>query len=186
MVMEPQRHWGAIVLTDISSQVSTEPFETIRSGVTHLLVGQDPEPVGMLTITTFYLLTDLILAFLSILILWSALRLPGWYRKLSSRLGARRHRGWLIARQVLRASGEIILGLADLSAPLLLFRTYSVAFVSMLNLSGWVVGAGIVLLATGLMRGALLWRGLHQEREVDSQSPSDTIKAPSHTVPVKA
>lgn len=186
MVMEPQRHWGAVLLTDISSQVATEPFDTIRSGVTHLLVGQDPEPVAEMTINTLYLLIDLVLALLSILIVWSVLRLPRWYHKLSSRLGASRHRGWFIARQVLRASGEIILGLAFLEAPLLLFRTYSVAFVTMPDLSGWAVGAGIVLLATGLLRGALLWRRLYQEREMDSQSPSDTVKAPSHTVTVKA
>ena len=95
MIIEPQNHWGAILLINSFSLVADiAAFPHLEVGLARLLAGQELPAAG-LNLSTFYLVIGVILALVSLRLLWSLLRLRHWYRRLVQRPKRRLLRaGW--------------------------------------------------------------------------------------------
>ncbi len=86
LLIEPQTHWGAILLVNANSLIPIDGANTaltsLADGVTRLLAGQTPQ--ASTSLTTFYLILDGILAVILALAVFPLLRLRSWSRKFDS------------------------------------------------------------------------------------------------------
>ena len=152
-----KRGWGMVLLLNSSNPLSElEPTQYIASGATRLLAGLDPEPTGMTTIRTTYLVVDGVLLALSVLILVSAARLPRWSRNLRQRHPARRP--WRTSLTALRAAAEILFPFGILLLVPWRIGSWPLMIFGVPDLAWWLLGASTITVATGLTRGALLAR----------------------------
>ncbi len=172
MVIEPQIHWGAILLVNANNfLVNSLTFQHIQAGVAGLLAGHEP-PQTSLNLTTLYLIIDGIIVLISALVLWPLLRLPWWYKRFQQRP---RHR---VLRLALPLARELILPVLILivpSWPSLLFYYPDIGW--------WLAGIIALLFITAIIRIVLAFLALRKKSvEVLSTTPSPTqvSRKPSH------
>lgn len=157
-VMDLQHQWGAIILMNAATPLLQEPFDAIKSGVTAMLTGHTPVSVAGLTLNTFYLITDSILAILSLLIIWRLARLLKWSRNLSTRLEVGRYKRGFKIRHVLGVVFDIVAGIIALVGVIVVLGSGSLrlALILIPDLSIWLLFAGVLMLLSGLARGVTL------------------------------
>ncbi len=148
MLITPQTQWGAILLVNSNSQVFGV-LDDLLPGMTRLLTGQESSPTR-LGVSTFYLISDILLAIISVLVLVSALRLPWWYRRTLRRTPPQSPRVWW--RAIIPLSWEIVLpaGLL-LGIPLVLGASWPAIVFALPDL-GW---ASLTILTLWLLVGAV-------------------------------
>lgn len=157
-VMDPQHRWGAIILMNAATPLLQEPFDAIKSGVVDMLTGHMPVPVGGMTLTTFYLITDIVLVILSLLIIWRLTHLLGWSRNLSTRLEVgqykRRFKIWRVSGVLF----DIVSGCIALVSVIVVVGSGSLrlALILIPDLSMWLLLAGVLMLLSGVTRAIML------------------------------
>src|SRR6266496_5653821 len=161
MLIEPQTHWGAILLVNANTNIYTA-LESLDAGVTRLLAGQTPQ--ASTSLTTFYLIFDSILVVLSALALWPLLRLRRWSRK----FGQRQPRRPQFLRLGLRLTWDIALPLAillgvSLFASLLGATSWDWILLGWPDLGSWILAICALLLLTGIVRAVLAIRVLRRK-----------------------
>ena len=151
MLIEPQNHWGAILLVNADTTVPSTGngdtfFYEFYAGLARLLAGEEPPTAG-LSLSTFYLLADGFILLISAFVLWSLLRLPRWYK----RFGQRPHYRHMVVPLV-----------RELLLPLILFLglpfvvgSWSDLLFSYPDLGWWLLATLACLLLTGISRGTL-------------------------------
>ena len=159
MLIEPQNHWGAILLVNASTNVPSTGdgntfFVQLFAGLARLLAGLEPSAAG-LSLSTFYFLADGFIILISVLVLWSLLRLPRWYK----RFGQRPHYRRVIVPLV-----------RDLLLPMVLFfglpfvvGSWSDLLFSYPDLGWWLLVTLACLLLTGIIRGVLAFLVLRRK-----------------------
>jgi hypothetical protein len=163
MFMVPQTQWGAIILLNSNSSVFGQfGASDLLPGMAQLLAGQEPPPAG-LSVSTFYLISDSLLALIAVLVLVWTLRLPWWYRGIRRRALTQptRVRWWRVIAPVsweLVLPGVLLLGLPPVlggfSWPQVIFDLPDLGWASVAILSLWLlVGAGRTLLRVLVLRG---------------------------------
>jgi len=167
MILVPKEQWGIVVLTNESGLflLLTGTIENIAGGVMSMLVGRQPPPVG-LSVSTLYFIVDSVLALISVLVLWSALRLPRWYKKFGQRWqrGGRLRRSFNIVRIGLRSVWELILPALLLGLPLLNgYLAWRANFFNEPDIVSWLLVTLTLLLITGIIRVVLMVRVLRQK-----------------------
>jgi CubicO group peptidase (beta-lactamase class C family) len=161
MVLVPQTQWGAILLSNSSGTVFRTLSETdLLPGMARLLAGQEPPPGG-LSVSSFYLISDSLLALLTVLVLGWTLRLPWWYRGIRRRsLTQPRVQWW---RVIAPLSWEFVLpavlllglplALGGFSWPQVFFDLPDLGWASLAILTLWLlVGAGRTVLRVLVLR----------------------------------
>lgn len=172
MMIEPQNSWGAILLFNSFTVLAQGAYQQIEAGVARLLAAQEPSPAG-LSLSAFYLIIEVILALISIRVLWSILRLRHWSRWFEQRPRLR----------ILRTSWRLFW---ELVIPLLLLlgipNLIGVAWAGLLyfqpDLIIWLFLICALLLITGLARVVLVVRALRRKQaELPTmiQSPSTSL-----------
>lgn len=78
LLIEPQTHWGVILLVNANNFIPVDgapntALTSLDAGVTRLLAGQAPQ--ASLSLTTLYLIIDVVLVVLSALAVFPLLRL---------------------------------------------------------------------------------------------------------------
>src|SRR6266704_2290794 len=169
LLIEPQTHWGAILLVNANS-VIPPGLDPLDAGVTRLLAGQTPpDSMGLIT---FYLILDGVLALLLALAFFPLLRLRRWSRRFEQRqqrrpqfirLGLRLT--WDVALPV-----AILLG-ASLFASLLGATSWYWILLVWPDLGLWILAICTLLLLTGVLRAVLAIRVL---RRTAAQTPAVT------------
>jgi len=169
LLIEPQTHWGAILLVNANS-VIPPGLDPLDAGVTRLLAGQTPpDSMGLIT---FYLILDGVLAVLLALAVFPLLRLRCWSRRFEQRqqrrpqfirLGLRLT--WDVALPV-----AILLG-ASLFASLLGATSWYWILLVWPDLGLWILAICTLLLLTGVLRAVLAIRVL---RRTAAQTPAVT------------
>ena len=169
LLIEPQTHWGAILLVNANS-VIPPGLDPLDAGVTRLLAGQTPpDSMGLIT---FYLILDGVLAVLLALAVFPLLRLRRWSRRFEQRqqrrpqfirLGLRLT--WDVALPV-----AILLG-ASLFASLLGATSWYWILLVWPDLGLWILAICTLLLLTGVLRAVLAIRVL---RRTAAQTPAVT------------
>ncbi|MGZ6365557.1 MAG: serine hydrolase domain-containing protein [Ktedonobacteraceae bacterium] len=156
--IEPQHSRGAILLFNSFTVLAQGAYEQIEAGVARLLDAQEPMSAG-LSLSTFYLLVEFILALLSLCSLWSILRLNHWIRRFALN---QRYR-------ILRASGRLFW---ELAIPLLLLfgipTLTGVGWFGFLyyqqDITIWLLITCVLMLITGITRAVLLVRVLRRKQ----------------------
>lgn len=168
MLLEPQSHWGAILLVNANTNLPSATngntfFYDLYAGLARLLAGEAPPPTG-LSLSTFYDVADGLMLLLSTLVLWWLLRVPWWYQRLRQRPPAR--------RVVVRMSGEILLPVGlFLGLPLVVGAWFDLLY-AYPDLSWWLVVTLAVLLVTGISRAALAFLVLRRKGATTGQAPA--------------
>src|SRR5256712_175332 len=134
LLIEPQTHWGAILLVNANS-VIPPGLDSLDAGVTRLLAGQTPQ--ASTSLTTVYLILDGVLVVLSALALWPLLRLRRW----SGRFEQRQRRRPQFIRLWLRLTWDAALPVAILLGASLFASLLSVTSGDWILL---VAGSGLV------------------------------------------
>ena len=175
MFILPTAQWGIILLTNVGdSKVGKGIQDHIVGGVINLLMGHEPPDAG-LRASTLYPIVDGILVLISVLVLWSALRLPRWSKK----FGQRRHR---LVRLGFRLTWELILPLALLIGLSIAGSGSNVSWSLLLfnvpDLGWWLIVTLSILLITGIIRAVLSFRILrrkHAGTRIQAPSPSASL-----------
>jgi len=166
LLIEPQTHWGAILLVNGNNLIPVDGANTaltsLADGVTRLLTGQTPQ--ASTSLTTFYLIFDSILVVLSALALWPLLRLRRWSRKFEQRQQRRPQ----FLRLGLRLTWDIALPLAillgvSLFASLLGATSWDWILLGWPDLGSWILAICALLLLTGIVRAVLAIRVLRRK-----------------------
>ena len=180
MLIEPQTHWGVILLVNANTFIPLDGANTaltsLDAGVTRLLVGQTPQ--ASTSLTTFYLILDGVLAVLLALALWPLLRLRRWSRKFGQRLRQRPQ----FLRLGLRLAWEVALPVALLLGVSLLASelgatSWDWILLAWPDLGSWVLAICAVLLLTGVIRAVLAVRVIR--RKAAETSPVTPSPSPS-------
>src|SRR6266700_2517505 len=176
MLIEPQTHWGVILLVNANTFIPLDGANTaltsLDAGVTRLLVGQTPQ--ASTSLTTFYLILDGVLAVLLALALWPLLRLRRWSRKFGQRLRQRPQ----FLRLGLRLTWDVALPVAillgaSLFANLLGAPSWDWILLGWPDLGSWILAICAVLLLTGVIRAVLAVRVIRRKAaETSSVTPS--------------
>lgn len=170
MIIEPQNHWGAIMLMNAFNLVADfGAFQQLQAGLARLLAGQEPQATG-LSLSTFYLIIEVILALISIGVLWSVLRLRHWRKQFEQRLRRRPLRlGW-------RLFLELILPVAFLLGfPAMLGLSWLNLVYFNPDLGYWLLGICAISIIVGIIRVVLAIRVLRRKKTNAPQvSPSPT------------
>jgi CubicO group peptidase (beta-lactamase class C family) len=161
MFIEPAQHWGAILLSNVTgvNPLVRPALQHLRDGIASLLV--EPSSSG----PNGYLITDIIIGLISVLVLWSLLRLPQWYQQLKGRPQHRLRRG------LVPMVWEVVLPLVILfglpigygASPL---RTWRLVLLFYPDLTWWLLLTLTVLLITGMSRGVLTFLVLRRNKAV--------------------
>src|SRR6266496_1492309 len=166
LLIEPQTHWGAILLVNANSLIPIDGANTaltsLADGVTRLLAGQTPQ--ASTSLTTFYLIFDSILVVLSTLALWPLLRLRRWSRKFEQRQPRRPQ----FLRLGLRLTWDIALPLAillgvSLFASLLGATSWDWILLVWPDLGSWILAICALVLLTGIVRAVVAIRVLRRK-----------------------
>jgi CubicO group peptidase (beta-lactamase class C family) len=146
MLIEPQTHWGAILLINADSFLGDlVAFGRLQDGLARLLAGLQPPAAG-LRVGTFYLLVDGVLLLLSVLALWSAIRVARSFRG-----NARSRHG--VVRQLVPLVWELILpGLLILAVPAVVGYSWRRLGLGSPDVFYWLLGALALLVISGLAR----------------------------------
>lgn len=180
LLIEPQTHWGAILLMNANHLIPVDGANTaltsLANGVTRLLAGQTPQ--ASTSLTRFYLLFDGVLVVLSALVLWPLLRLRRWSRKFEQR----KPRRLQYLRLGLRLTWEIALPVvillgASLFASLLGATSWYWILLGWPDLGSWLLAICTLLLLTAVLRAVLAIRVLRRaavRRSTVTPSPSFT------------
>ncbi len=180
LLIEPQTHWGAILLMNANSLIPVDGGNTaltsLADGVTRLLVGQTPR--ASTSLNTFYLIFDGVLVVLSALALWPLLRLRRWSRKFEQRQ-QRRHQ---FLRLGLRLTWDVALPVAILLGALLFASLLGAPswywiLLGWPDLGSWLLAICALLLLTAILRAVLAIRVLRRtagRRGALTPSPSLT------------
>ncbi len=165
LLIEPQTHWGAILLMNANNLIPVDGANTaltsLADGVTRLLVGQTPQ--ASTSLNTFYLIFDSILVVLSALALWPLLRLRRWSRKFEQRQQRRPQ----FLRLGLRLTWDvalptaILLG-ASLFASVLGATSWYWILLGWPDLGSWILAICALLLLTSILRAVLAIRVLRR------------------------
>jgi hypothetical protein len=180
LLIEPQTHWGAILLMNANNLIPVDGANTaltsLANGVTRLLAGQTPK--DSTSLTRFYLIFDGVLVVLTVLTLWPLLHLRRWSRKFEQRkprrpqylrLGLRLT--WDVALPV-----TILLG-ASLFASVLGATSWYWILLGWPDLGSWLLAICALLLLTAVLRTVLAIRVLRRtavQRSTVTPSPSFT------------
>ncbi len=109
LLIEPQTHWGVILLVNANTLIPADGADTaltsLDAGVTRLLAGRPPQASSSLT--TLYLIIDGVLVVLSALAVFPLLRLRRWSRRFEQRQLRRSQ----FIRLCLRLTWDIVLPL---------------------------------------------------------------------------
>ena len=176
MLIEPQTHWGVILLVNANSLIPPG-LTSLDPGVTRLLAGQAPQ--ASMSLTTLYLIIDGVLVVLSALAIFPLLRLRRWSRRFEQR---QRRRPQFI-RLGLRLTWDIALPVALLL--LLLFfvnnfngATFYDVWLTYPDLDSWLLAICALLLLTAVSRAVLAIRVLRRTGADTSEvtpSPSPSL-----------
>jgi len=179
LLIEPQTHWGAILLVNANSLIPIDGANTaltsLADGVTRLLAGQTPQ--ASTSLTTFYLILDGILAVILALAVFPLLRLRSWSRKFGQRLQQRPQ----FLRLGLRLAWEVALPVALLLGVSLLASelgatSWDWILLGWPDLGSWVLAICAVLLLTGVIRAVLAVRVIRRKAaETSSVTPSPSL-----------
>ena len=164
LLIEPETRWGAILLVNANSAMpigsgdSLLPLQSLQDGIARLLAGQPPQT--SLSLATFYLIFDGVLAILLTLAIFPLLRLRHWSR----RFGQRRHR---VVRFGLRLTWEVALPIAFLLGFTLFARmvgpmNWNEILLLWPDVGSWVLAISTLLLLTGILRAVLAIRVLQR------------------------
>ncbi len=159
MLIEPQNHWGAILLVNASTTVPSTGdgntfFVQLYAGLARLLAGREPPAAG-LSLSTLYFILDGFIILISVLVLWSLLRLPRWYKSLRQRPHYRRLVVPLVRELFLPA--VLFLGLP------FVVGSWSDLVFSYPDLGWWLLVTLACLLLTGIIRGVLAFLVLRRK-----------------------
>src|SRR6266581_8438713 len=174
LLIEPQTHWGAILLVNANTNIYTA-LTSLADGVTRLLAGQTPQ--ASTSLTTFYLILDGILAVILALAVFPLLRLRRWSRKFGQRLRQRPQ----FLRLGLRLAWEVALPVALLLGVSLLASelgatSWDWILLGWPDLGSWVLAICAVLLLTGVIRAVLAVRVIRRKAaETSSVTPSPSL-----------
>src|SRR5438034_1908552 len=161
MLIEPQTHWGAVLLVNANS-VIPPGLDSLDAGVTRLLAGQTPQ--ASTSLTTVYLILDGVLAVLLVLAVFPLLRLRRWSRKFEQRQQRRPQ----FLRLGLRLTWDVALPVAILLGASLFASLFGVTS-SRLNLlvwpdlGSWILAICALLLLTAVLRAVLAIRVLRRK-----------------------
>jgi CubicO group peptidase (beta-lactamase class C family) len=159
MLIEPQNSWGAILLVNADTTIPSTGngntfFYEFYAGLARLLAGEEPPAAG-LSLSTFYFLADGFIILISVLVPWSLLRLPRWYKRFGQRPHSRR---------------VIVPLVRELLLPLVLFfglpfvvGSWSDLLFSYPDLGWWLLVTLACLLLTGIIRGVLAFLVLRRK-----------------------
>jgi CubicO group peptidase (beta-lactamase class C family) len=177
LLIEPQTHWGAILLVNANS-VIPPGLDSLDAGVTRLLAGQTPQ--ASTSLTTFYLILDGVLVVLSALALWPLLRLRRWSRKFEQRQQRRPQ----FLRLGLRLTWDVALPVAILlGVPLFTSLLGATSWYWILivwpDLGSWILAICALLLLTAVLRAVLAIRVLR--RKGAQTSPGTPSPSPGLT-----
>ena len=161
LLIEPQTHWGAILLVNANS-VIPPGLDSLDAGVTRLLAGQTPQ--ASTSLTTVYLILDGVLAVLLALALWPLLRLRRW----STKFEQRQQRRPQFLRLGLRLTWDVALPVAILLGASLfasLFGATSWYWILLVwpDLGSWILAICALLLLTAVLRAVLAIRVLRRK-----------------------
>ena len=161
LLIEPQTHWGAILLVNANS-VIPPGLDSLDAGVTRLLAGQTPQ--ASTSLTTVYLILDGVLAVLLALALWPLLRLRRWSKK----FGQRQQRRPQFLRLGLRLTWDVALPVAillgvSLFASLLGATSWYWILLGWPDLGSWILAICALLLLTAVLRAVLAIRVLRRK-----------------------
>src|SRR5438034_10025375 len=162
MLIEPQTHWGAILLVNANT-VLHPGLDSLDAGVTRLLAGQTPQ--ASTSLTTVYLILDGVLAVLLALALWPLLRLRRWSRRFEQR---QRRRPQFI-RLGLRLTWDfalpvaILLGASLFASLLLGAPSWYWILLAWPDLGSWILAICALLLLTAVLRAVLAIRVLRRK-----------------------
>jgi len=170
LLIEPQTHWGAILLVNANSLIPPS-LASLDAGVTRRLSGQTPQ--DSLSLTTFYLILDGVLAVLLALAVFPLLRLRRWATKFEQRQQRRPQ----FLRLGLRLTWDIALPVAlllgvSLFASLLGSTSWFWILASWPDLGSWILALCTLLLLTGILRAVLAIREL---RRIAAQTAAVTL-----------
>jgi hypothetical protein len=173
LLIEPQTHWGAILLVNANTLISPA-LASLDAGVTRLLAGQTPQ--ASTSLTTFYLIFDGVLAVLSALAVFPLLRLRRW----SSRFEQRQRRRPQFLQLGLRLTWDVALPVAlllgaSLVASLSSAPSWSWILLGWPDLGSWILAICALLLLTAILRAVLAIRVLRRtaaQRSAVTPSPS--------------
>lgn len=175
MVIEPQSHWGAILLFNIAGLLAGGVYSELQAGIVHLLAG-DAVPAAQQSMSRFYLITNIMLGLILALLLWPLVSLPRWYKKLGQ------NPRWRVMRIILPLLRELLVPLVLLlGLPMLVGASWSLTLLVFPDLALWLLVVLVGLLATGIIRAWLVWRFLRRNSvptpatSVDASSPSASV-----------
>jgi CubicO group peptidase (beta-lactamase class C family) len=183
MFIEPQEQWGGIVLINATgtNELTYPALKHVFAGVVNLLlVGREPAAAcwfqGLscgVSVNTLYLIIDSIIVLASAYVLWSALRLPWWYKKMRQRSQHRLLRGvlplifGLVLSMVLFIVFPLFIGEGD---------QWHVLLNTLPDLSYWLIATCALLIIMGIVKLALTVRIL---RRKGADTVLETPGAPS-------
>ena len=175
LLIEPQTHWGAVLLVNANS-VIPPGLDSLDAGVTRLLAGQTPQ--DSMSLTTVYLILGGVLAVLFALAVFPLLRLRRWARKFEHR----KPRKPQFIRLGLRLTWDIALPVAILVGVTLFASWFGATswywiLIVWPDLGSWVLAICALLLLTGIVRAVLAIRVL---RRIAAQTATVT-PSPSFT-----
>ena len=174
LLIEPQTHWGAILLVNANT-VIYPALQSLDAGVTRLLAGQTPQ--DSLSLTTFYLILDGVLVVLSALAVFPLLRLRRWSRKFEQRQQRRPQ----FIRLGLRLTWDVALPVAILLGVTLLTSvlgatSWSWILIGLPDLGSWLLVISALLLLTAILRAVLAIRMLRRTAaQTSAVTPSPSL-----------
>ena len=170
MALLPQSQWAVVVLRNVSSTDAafTQPaLFSIPAGVIDLLLGHQPHASG-LGLDTIFLIVDAMIFVLSLLALWSLIRLVRrWQRPL------KRTPVSLLWGLVLPLLWEVALPIGlFIELPKLLGASWAVALLFLPDIGFWLLGMFVLLLITGMARIVrIVWPVMKSRRTNRGTSP---------------
>lgn len=173
MAVLPQSQWAVVVLSNVNNELAfkTQPYlNAIPAGVIALLLGQSPHVAG-LGLRTVFLIVDVVLLGLTLLALWSMLRLiRGWQRPSTGRQAGRL---WTLPLPLL---WEVALPVGLLiELPQIIGASWQDGLLYLPDISYWLLGMFALLLLTGAARVTrMVWRETRSRR---TSSATATIPA---------
>ena len=175
MALLPQSQWGVVVLRNVNSELAdkTQPYLfSIPAGVIELLLGHQPHATG-LGLDTIFLIVDAVLFVLSLLSVWSVIRLiRRWHRPL------KRTPVSLIREVILPLLWEVALPIGlFVELPKVLGASWAVGLLYLPDIISWLLGMFALLLMTGMARIVrIVWLFMRSRRtEAHPPVPASSV-----------
>jgi len=170
LFIEPQNRRGVVLLFNSFGLLPDSAFTEIETGVARLVAGQEPGPASSLSLPTLYLIVDAVLAALLALALSPLLRLRRWGQRL--RLNEQVGRPWRL-RVGLRLGWEFsvpvaVLVTVRLALSVLGAQSWYEGLTLLPDFVAWLWTIALVVLLTGVLRGALVLGVLRRTADMRS------------------